>query len=123
MGAIIANIPENTKPTIVDQCFNYGDVYSQTRCASGIVGYCESDGLSIQDTGNYGHIVAQSHYAAGILSHTKKSVGIKGCYNVGTIETWGTSTDGGGYATGIAIGYEANSYIYICITHIIRDGL
>lgn len=97
--------------SVIDSCFNQGDVLSSNECAGGIVGYMSTGGAAVQNCYNTGAIsgpeasrLSSYGYVGGIVGNIGESgVIVKNCYNIGAVKN-------GKYAGGIAGNFAVDRY-------------
>lgn len=82
--------------SVIDRCFNAGNIFSGTEGTGGVVGYMNARGSEVTSSYNTGHIVVHNNsviktdnirgYAGGIVGIAGvKGLKISDCYNAGSI--------------------------------------
>lgn len=81
--------------SVVSECYNTGEILSDTEATGGVVGYMNATGATIKDSYNVGDITIQNHkkqkqlvaaWAGGVIGIVGTSgIDINNCYNAGKI--------------------------------------
>lgn len=85
-----------SEKSLIDRCFNAGNIFSGTEGTGGVVGYMNATGSTVTSSYNTGHITVRNNavintdnirgYAGGVVGIAGvKGVKISDCYNAGSI--------------------------------------